>query len=35
MAQSTPEQRQRLLAKIADTRKDFTDLNCLKVATAS
>jgi hypothetical protein len=35
MAQSTPEQRQRLLAKIADTRKDFTDLNCLKAATAS
>lgn len=35
MAQSTPEQRQRLLGKIADTRKDFTDLNCLKAATAS
>ena len=34
MAQSTPEQRQRLLAKIADTRKDFTDLSCLKAATA-
>jgi hypothetical protein len=35
MAQSTPEQRQRLLTKIADTRKDFTDLGCLKAATAS
>jgi hypothetical protein len=35
MAQSTPEQRQRLLAKIADTRKDFTDLSCLKAAQAS
>ena len=30
MAQSTPEQRQQLLSKIADTRKDFTDLSCLK-----
>ncbi|MCI8209458.1 hypothetical protein AUC61_07915 [Pseudomonas sp. S25] len=35
MAQSTPEQRQRLLGKIADTRKDFTDLSCLKAAQAS
>ncbi|RMQ98270.1 putative lipoprotein [Pseudomonas savastanoi pv. glycinea] len=35
MAQSTPEQRQRLLSKIADTRKDFTDLSCLKAAQAS
>ena len=35
MAQSTPEQRQRLLAKIADTRKDFTDLSCYKAAKAS
>jgi hypothetical protein len=34
MAQSTPEQRERLLAKIADTRKDFTDLSCLKAARA-
>ena len=34
MAQSTPDQRQRLLTKIADTRKDFTDLSCLKAATA-
>lgn len=35
MAQSTPEQRQRLLSKIADTRKDFTDLSCLKAVKAS
>lgn len=35
MAQSTPQQRQRLLSKIADTRKDFTDLSCLKAVTAS
>lgn len=34
MAQSTPEQRQRLLSKIADTRKDFTDLSCLKAIKA-
>lgn len=30
MAQSTPDQRQKLLAKIADVRKDFTDLSCYK-----
>lgn len=30
MAQSTAEQRQKLLAKIADVRKDFTDLSCYK-----
>lgn len=30
MAQSTPEQRQKLLAKIADVRQDFTQLSCLK-----
>lgn len=35
MAQSTPEQRKQLLGKIADTRKDFTDLSCLKAAQAS
>ena len=35
VAQSTPDQRQRLLAKIADTRKDFTDLSCLKAAKAA
>lgn len=36
MAQSSPEQRQKLLGKIADVRKDFTDLSCLKGAkTAS
>lgn len=35
MVQSTPEQRQRLLSKIADTRKDFTDLSCLKAVKAS
>lgn len=29
-AQSTPEQRTRLLSRIADMRKDFTDLDCLK-----
>lgn len=34
MAQSTPEQRQRLLSKIADTKKDFTDLSCLKAVKA-
>jgi len=32
MAQSSLEQRQKLLAKIADVRKDFTDLSCLKTA---
>ena len=30
MAQSTDDQRQTLLAKIADVRKDFTDLSCYK-----
>ncbi|WP_456292582.1 DUF6279 family lipoprotein [Pseudomonas sp. AK106] len=30
MAQSTGDQRQKLLAKIADVRKDFTDLSCYK-----
>ncbi len=30
MAQSTVDQRQKLLAKIADVRKDFTDLSCYK-----
>lgn len=30
MAQSTPDQRQKLLSKIADVRKDFTDLSCYK-----
>jgi Family of unknown function (DUF6279) len=30
MAVSTPEQRQRLLKKIADVRDDFTNLACLK-----
>jgi len=34
MAQSTPEQRQQLLEKIDSTRKDFTDLSCLKAAQA-
>ncbi|MDB5982912.1 MAG: lipoprotein [Pseudomonas sp.] len=32
MATSTPEQRQRLLKKIADVRDDFTNLACLKAA---
>jgi Family of unknown function (DUF6279) len=32
MAASTPEQRQRLLKKIADVREDFTNLACLKAA---
>lgn len=32
MAQSSPEQRQKLLAKIADVRQDFMDLSCLKAA---
>jgi hypothetical protein len=30
MAQSTADQRQKLLAKITDVRKDFTDLSCYK-----
>ena len=30
MAQSTADQRQKLLAKITDVRKDFTDLSCFK-----
>lgn len=30
MAQSSPEQRQKLLEKIADVRQDFTNLSCLK-----
>ena len=34
-AQSTQEQRDRLLSRIADMRKDFTDLNCLKAAGAA
>ena len=32
MAESTPEQRQRLLTKIEGVRKDFNDLKCLKGA---
>ena len=32
MAESTPEQRQRLLKKIDGVRKDFNDLKCLKAA---
>lgn len=32
MAESTPEQRQRLLKKIEGVRKDFNDLKCLKGA---
>ncbi|MGF0239222.1 DUF6279 family lipoprotein [Rhodococcus sp. IEGM1300] len=32
MAQSTPDQRQRLLKKIDGVRKDFNDLKCLKAA---
>lgn len=32
VAQSSPEQRQKLLAKIADVREDFTNLGCLKGA---
>jgi Family of unknown function (DUF6279) len=32
MAASTPEQRQRLLKKIADVREDFTNLACLKAS---
>lgn len=33
MADSTPDQRQRLIKKIADVRQDFADLSCLKGAT--
>ncbi|WP_366301358.1 DUF6279 family lipoprotein [Pseudomonas atacamensis] len=32
MAESTPQQRQRLLKKIEGVRKDFNDLKCLKAA---
>ncbi|WP_397451764.1 DUF6279 family lipoprotein [Pseudomonas sp. NA-150] len=32
MAISTPQQRQRLVEKIADVRADFNDLSCLKAA---
>ncbi|UST75817.1 DUF6279 family lipoprotein [Pseudomonas siliginis] len=32
MAQSTPQQRERLLKKIERVRKDFNDLKCLKAA---
>ncbi|MCV2222888.1 DUF6279 family lipoprotein [Pseudomonas mercuritolerans] len=32
MAESTPQQRQRLLKKIEAVRKDFNDLKCLKAA---
>ncbi|UVL95843.1 DUF6279 family lipoprotein [Pseudomonas siliginis] len=32
MAQSTPQQRERLLKKIEGVRKDFNDLKCLKAA---
>jgi len=35
IAQSSPDQRQQLLEKIASTRKDFTDLSCLKAAKAA
>ncbi|PKH12791.1 hypothetical protein BI292_22355 [Pseudomonas sp. 43NM1] len=35
MAESTPEQRQRLLKKIEGVRKDFNDLRCLKAAKQS
>ena len=35
IAESTPDQQQKLLQKIADTRKDFTDLSCLKGAKAA
>ncbi|MFW9080951.1 DUF6279 family lipoprotein [Pseudomonas sp. P2757] len=35
MAESTPEQRQRLLKKIEGVRKDFNDLKCLKAAQKS
>lgn len=32
MAESTPQQRERLLTKIEDVKKDFSDLKCLKAA---
>ncbi|MDD1967461.1 DUF6279 family lipoprotein [Pseudomonas putida] len=32
MAQSSPEQRQKLMEKIADVRHDFNNLSCLKAA---
>ncbi|MGY2340856.1 DUF6279 family lipoprotein [Pseudomonas sp. SDO5532_S415] len=35
MAQSTPQQRERLLTKIEGVRKDFNDLKCLKAAKQS
>ncbi|WP_085637153.1 MULTISPECIES: DUF6279 family lipoprotein [unclassified Pseudomonas] len=35
MAESTPQQRQRLLKKIEGVRKDFNDLKCLKAAQSS
>jgi hypothetical protein len=35
MAESTPEQRQRLLKKIEGVRKDFNDLKCLKASKQS
>ncbi|MEO6680756.1 MAG: DUF6279 family lipoprotein [Pseudomonas sp.] len=35
MAESTPEQRQRLLKKIDGVRKDFNDLKCLKAVKQS
>ena len=35
MAESTPEQRQRLLKKIEGVRKDFNELKCLKAAKQS
>lgn len=35
MALSTPDQRQRLLEKMQDTRKDFQNLSCLKSAPAA
>ena len=35
MAESAPEQRQRLLKKIEGVRKDFNDLKCLKAAKQS
>ncbi|MFI8395301.1 DUF6279 family lipoprotein [Pseudomonas sp. NPDC078863] len=35
MAESTPQQRERLLKKIEGVRKDFNDLKCLKAAQKS
>ncbi|CAN7640719.1 DUF6279 family lipoprotein [Pseudomonas sp. PSB11] len=35
MAQSTPQQRERLLTKIEGVKKDFSDLKCLKAAKQS